>query len=796
MIRFFTADLWRNIIKTVCLTIGLAIGFLLVAKVYMEESYDTFLPDCERLYILTESVEMNGEYREYNQTAGAIAPAIKRYSPLVEAATRFATLTHGPCRVQIEDGKIYDADRIIMADSCFFDVLQTEIIAGDPHEVLSVRASVMIPESLAKKLGEGSPGEVVGKELRLPDGDKSLRLRIGGVYKDYPLNSSLHNAVYLSLESIGMFMYDGRDNWIGNDMYSSIIRLAPGCNPSELQPYVTRMLRENIDSEDLEMSNYNIGTTPLIGNHNSEESVKTMTWILSLLAVVMLMCAGLNYLLITIGQTGKRSKEMAVRKCYGTPDIKIFGMIMGESVFFLGLSMGLAILLIFCFPDTCQRLLGYTPGELLSTGNVWIAESIVCLAILAVTGVIPAWIYCRTPVAHSFSTRVRNRRFWKLSLLSLQFMASAMLLSLLVLVGRQFHHVSSIDMGIEYENLGVLDVNNVEQSVRRTLVKELESLSCVEGVSSAMANLIYSYSGNNVWTDDVAKQVNVADMYYANSDIIDVAGMRLLEGTTFYDDADSTNHQVIVEKKFADVLEKIGSPAKTGTIVGSRFKITGHEYETDANEIEYTICGVVGDMKRGGFQNDNSDPRAAVFFPAKKIMNQVYIRFNRLTPENLQAAQDVFNRIVTDRERYILPYLDQVLSLAEPVKRFGLAVMVIGIAILVIAMIGLIGYTTDEVQFRSKEVAIRKVTGFTSRQITGLFIKDILRIALPSTIAGGVLAIPLGSRWISQFSDQTGLAPAFNILCIVLVLVIIVSVVTCDTMKISHDNPVKHLHRE
>lgn len=74
MFRFFISDLRRNIIKVVCLTIGMSIGFLLVAKVYVEETFDSFFPDSDRLFILTESVEMNGEFREYNQIAGAIAP--------------------------------------------------------------------------------------------------------------------------------------------------------------------------------------------------------------------------------------------------------------------------------------------------------------------------------------------------------------------------------------------------------------------------------------------------------------------------------------------------------------------------------------------------------------------------------------------------------------------------------------------------------------------------------------------------------------------------------------------------
>lgn len=794
MLRFFTSDLRRNIIKIVCLTLGLAIGFLLVAKVYFEETYDTFFPDSDRLYILTESVEMNGEFREYLKTPGAIAPNLERYAPIVEHATRIVSIFYNDTKVQVDD-KTYEVDCINLVDSCFFDVIPTEIISGNPHEVLAVVSSVMIPESLAKKIGK----DPVGLELTLPDGNPDIRLTIGGVYKDYPLNSTQENPILLSMESMGRYAaFDGRDNWMGNDMYTSIVKLVKGTDPKDLQPYVTQMLQDNIDKETLDLTNFNIGATPLVGRHISEGAVKTMIWILSLLAVVMLMCAGLNYLLVTIGQIGKRSKEMAIRKCYGTSNAKIFRRVMGESIFFLTLSAGLAILLVFCFSDMCQRLLGYTPGQLLSLGKVWILEVAVCLSILIVTGAIPAWIYCKTPVAHSFSTKVKNRKFWKLTLLSIQFFASSLLICMLVLVMRQYRHISKVDIGLDYENIGVVDMAYIPQSSRTALVNELEKLSSVEDVSSADDDFLSWGSGNNIWIgDDVEKEVNIADLYYANSDIINVMGMKLLEGTTFDESNDSTSHQVIVEERFFDALRKAGANVEKGNIVGTSFNISEHGYEVNGiRNHEYTVCGVVGNMKRGGFEKENSDPRAAVIFPSRQIRGNVYIRFSHLTTESLKEAQEVVDRIITEKERYITPYRDYVLSRTDNVKQFGLAVMVIGISILVIAMIGLVGYTADEVEFRSKEVAIRKVSGYSARQIVKLFIIDILKIALPATILGGIVAIPVGRKWISQFADQATLSPGFNILLVILLLIIIASVVALNTLSIARDNPVRHLHRE
>lgn len=61
MFRFFTSDFRRNVIKLLCLTVGLALGFVLVAKIYLETSFDAFYPHADRIYLVTENFTQNGE---------------------------------------------------------------------------------------------------------------------------------------------------------------------------------------------------------------------------------------------------------------------------------------------------------------------------------------------------------------------------------------------------------------------------------------------------------------------------------------------------------------------------------------------------------------------------------------------------------------------------------------------------------------------------------------------------------------------------------------------------------------
>ncbi|MDE6786424.1 MAG: ABC transporter permease, partial [Muribaculaceae bacterium] len=394
MFKFFTSDLRRNFIKILCLTLGLSVGFLLVAKIYFEQSYDSFFPNIDRIYRITESVVQNGEYKEYPQTPGGIAPEMQRIFSQIEVATRTTVLTED-AKVKLEDGRSFYVPYVLLADTCFFDVLQTDIVEGNPHEVLAVEDQVMIPRSLAVKIG----GDVIGQHLSVKEWGDDFKATIGGVYEDYPLNSSISNGIYMSMPTIGKFIYDGSEFLIGNDRYRSYALLAEGFNPLEVSSKMVEHLKTKIEDEAFSVFDFKIWLRPFAGLYSSQEGVRNMSLMLGLLALIMLMCAGLNYLLIVIGQLAARGKEMAIRKCYGTGKKTIFKLMMMESLFFLVISLVLAILLAFSFSDTCKELLGYTPKELFSTGKVWIVEGIVCISLLIFTGVIPSIIYSNTPVS-------------------------------------------------------------------------------------------------------------------------------------------------------------------------------------------------------------------------------------------------------------------------------------------------------------------------------------------------------------------------------------------------------------
>ncbi len=788
MFKFFTSDLRRNLIKILCLTVGLAVGFLLVAKIYFEQSYDSFFPNLDRLYRLTESVVQNGEFREYKHTPGGSAPELQRNISYIEKATRYTNLTDDAV-IKFDDGRKFEVRSITLADTCLFDVLYTPVIEGDPHEVLAITDQVMIPRSLAEKIG----GDVVGQRFSVVEWGDTYKASIGGVYEDYPLNSTIKNTIYLAMPTISKFMYDGSENLIGNDRYSSYVLLSEGANPDAVSKLMVEHLKTVIDEDEaFTVLDFKMWVRPLAGAYGKKDDVKTMSWMLGMLALVMLMCAGLNYLLIVIGQLAGRGKEMAIRKCFGTGRRSIFIKVMGESLFFLLLSLGLAILLAFCFSDLCKDLLGYTPKELFSTGKVWLVEGMVCLGLLIITGIIPSIIYSRTPVAHAFRPTIYGRKVWKLVLLAVQFLATGMIMCLLVLIGRQYRMIGNIDIGVDYENIALFYRYPMSSEKTSTIMKELKKLPFVENVASSDTDPTAWPSGNNLWTEGHQDDnVNIGDMELSNPELFDVMGIEFVQGRNFSENTDSTINEVIVDERMIDVLKTCFGETDND-IVGKKVYLTGR----DTWNTPYTIVGVIGNVRRGGFENGNEDKRAAVFSPTRKIRGNVFIRFTELTPENLAAAQKVLDAVNDGDEIYITPYKMRIEAKSSNIRKFGMSVMVVGVVIMIIALIGLVGYVADEVNRRAKEIAIRKVNGTSAGKIVRLFCIDVLKVALPSLLVGGALAMVIGQRWLSQFTDRVSLSPLSMVGCLIVLLLLIIGVVIVNTLRVARSNPVDHLRSE
>lgn len=776
----------HNWTKIVCLAVGLAAGVVLLGKAGFEQSWDNFFPTSERIYVVYEDVIRNGEYLHYSQTPGAVAPGLKRYCPQVEAATRYTSFAYDMPVVTDDDKRV--RTNFALVDSCFFDVFPFKVLAGHPKKTLSQVDYCMIPLSLAEKLvGTDNPLEIVGKKV-FYNKRGGWALTVGGIYEDIPLNSKLHGLeVMLAMPSIIHVMYDGRDNWVGNDRYKAYVRLAEGTTADDLKPQIEKMQRENLPEEQLRKAGVDLGFSvgPLRDYHKNDEGTRRMTWILSLLAVVLIGCAVLNYLLLVIGGISRRAREMAVHMCYGATARHIYYKVVSESTVHLLLSLSLAALLLLLAKDTVEELVGAPLAVLLTTGsNVWLIVTI-CIAVLLFTGLVPGYIYTHVPVSAAFKNYSQSHRLWKLLLLGLQFASATFLIVLLSVVGRQYRMMVNDDPGYDYATLGAVLKDGVSSEQCLLAMEELRKLSGVKGVTMAYANLTEHQSGDNIYLPGSEQEnMNIADLYYVGDGYFDVMGIPIVSGRTFTEQAD-TLREVMVSRQFEERMKQI---AGWDRAVGKQIICTSFQGP-------YTIVGVYEDTRIGSITDPDTRPSLCYYSRKPDRMHYLYIRFHSM--EGLEEANKLVKRLMTDNpDIAVTPYSQMMTELYTDAHRFRTTVMIGGVVALLIALIGLIGYLAGEIARRQKEIAIRKVNGARTRDVLHLFFTDILRVALPAVLVGVIGAWYVARLWLQQFSEKAPLSALAFAGCALLVIVVILSVVSIGCYRVATSNPVNYLKTE
>ena len=775
----------HNLAKIVCFGFGLAVSAVLIGEVYFEQTFDTWFPGHERTYAIKEAVVQNGQFNEWSHTSGAIAPGIKAISPQVEAATRYSFML-SDVKTTV-DGRPFSIDEVKAADSCLFDIFPRATVQGNLKEGLSRPYYCVISRSMADRIG----GNVVGKAFEPRDWD--CKLIIGGVYEDFPYNSRLHGIdVIVSMPTLNQFLgFDVSARWVGADRFSSFVRLRKGTTIDDLKPNVRKMIAQHSEFAEAEKAGikFNYAFSQVTADYTSNPQVRTMCWIMSLLAVILLVSTVVNYLLIVMGNVVSRFREMAVRKCFGGGPLTIYGIMVSESLVHVVIGIVLAAVLVFACKGTIEGYISAPVSTMLFSRGSWIL-ALICLFIVFIGGLVPGYIYNKVPVTAAFRGVHEARRRWKLIMLSVEFLVVTVMLSLLAVVQQQYHEVTHENMGYDYSRLAVVTLDKAPVGQMQQALKSLRTLPFVEQATTAYKLPIEWHSGNNIYLPgDDTEYLNIADQYSVGDGYLKLMGIKVVEGRNFTEPADSDLSEVMVSESFVKRFHT--TTHKQGSVVGQHICVSEH---TDSLHPFSTICGVYKDISLGS--SLERELRPSVLFHDNNDAKYILAKFTDLTPDNLDRARQQLRRLLPDREVKITPYSDLVVKQYQSTDGFRMGTLVTGITALVIALMGLIGYTTDEVNRRRKEIAIRKVNGATARDIFHMLVADVLKLSVPAVIVGLILSWVIAGKWLQLFADRITLSSLLFLGVGLAVLVIVVTIMLLSARRVVNSNPVLFLKDE
>ena len=780
-----------TLIKILSLGIGLAVGIVLIAKVCFELSYDNFYPEVDRIYQIRTGLERQGEDMDFNQVSGAVAPGFKAEIPGVLEATRYTGI--------FESDQFYDESRnalkadMAVADSSFFRVFPRPFLAGDPERALrGHEQNIAVSRSFAEKLG--GVQEALGKQV-WNESEPQGKLTVTGVFEDFPENGSFHFDILASIDFMGEWSLN---NWLGNDRYHGYVKLAPGIDPASLKEAIRKMQEAHQPLEEIEKNGTKLWyfLDGFADNHRTQPEVRNQLLILSIVAFLLILISVLNYVLIAISDVIRRTREIGVRKCYGAEEADIYGIMLKETALNLGLSLLAAAAVIFLFRGTIETLLSTTLRGLLIPQTFLVLAGVVVLVFLA-SALIPARMLTRIPVSSAFRGYKESKRRWKLSLLAFQFAINTFLLILVLVAATQYRKVLNKDVGYDYDHLVYARIPGAGQGKLYDIVDKLRSLPEVEGAELTYVLPFDAASGNNVYLPgDERELFNIADEYGATEGFFRLMGFRLLEGTE-----PKGPNEVAVSKSFVTKMAQFADWSDGA--VGKPIFITEH---ASSGDDVFTISGVYDDYCIHNAVAPDTRPSIRFCwnrgddwggkFDWSQIMETVVVKLRTVNRPNRQAVEAVFREFLPDRPVEVSVYSETMRSLYDGMKHMKNTFGIGAIVALLIAFIGLAGYIRDESNRRSAEIAIRKVNGAQSGEIVGIFVRDILKIALAAVSVGDIAAWFAGRKWLEQFPDRVGFGPWYFLAGDVLLLAVIVAMVVLNCLRISRMNPVESIKNE
>lgn len=752
-----------NVIKILSLALGLTMSILLFARVAFEQSFDKCFKDYDNLYQIFSVFSANGQtFEPQEMNCGPVAGAIQENFPKeVEAATSYCVWMSAP----LYYGSVRFEANKVTADSLFFQTMGIDVLSGVPEKELMQKDVVFLSDRLARKMFDQE--NPIGKVISY---NKEIELTVKGTYADIPENATVRPDAVISLPTVWSRGW-GNYSWRGGDSWIAFIRFRPGADKSVVNARLNDLIKKYRPAEDQKVVGYTSFVKPIRDVYREEPDVKRMRNIMSILGIIILFIATLNYVLISISSLSYRAKAIGVHKCSGAGSGKILGMFLLETAIIILFALLLMGLILLNFRDFIEDTTAVELGALFSLDRLWVPLLTVAILFL-IGGALPGRIFAKIPVSQVFRRYTEGKKGWKRPLLFVQFAGVAFICGLMYVVMLQYYYVLNKDLGYNPKRVVVANTGFGNKENQDYALTFFRGLPYVESVSSADSHPVYSYSGTMI-QDESGQSLFSSRFCEMMEDYPKMMGMVMKEGRM-----PRNENEVAINETYGEWMHW-GTELLNRTVYNSGYVCK--------------VVGVIKDFRIGNFTN----PQAPfILMSTKNFGNCVHVRLKEPFAENLQKLNKVSADAFPDKTVDFRSMEQMIKESYNSIRVFSNATILAAVTMFFVMMMGLIGYTTDEVRRRSKEIAIRKVNGAEASGILEMLVKDVLYVAVAAVVIGVAASWYVNDMWMDMFAEHVPVSWAAYVLIAIVNLLVIVACVLWKSWRIANENPVNSLKSE
>jgi len=794
MLKSYFKLVLRNIIKykgysfinIAGLALGLTLFILIMLYVNNELSYDKFNKNMSRIY------RIENQERTQVSMAPAVGKEIAERIPETREVVRFKfdldyLIKYQPPGSQ-EIRESIMLPRFGWADPGVFEVFTLPFTAGNPKTALESPFSLVLTESVSKRLfGNENP---IGKMVKVNNTDD---YKVTGVMKD-PKNFHLDFKVLASFVTLGKLYGPSALNSFDSWNVPTYVLLPHQHNASDVANKLTNLFYERLNK--IFQTEFKFELFPLnnlyfaksgSGKHGNLQSV----YIFIIIALFILIIACINFINLSTARASTRAREVGIKKVVGSNKTSLINQFLTESVLLTLFALTIAVFLIYLLlPEFNNLISGNLSFDLFK--NLQAILIIIGGAILVglFAGIYPAFYlsaFKPCSVLKGEETKgVKSAKFRRI-LIVFQYSISIIMIIATIIVFNQLNYVKNRNLGFNKENILNFDIHRNlairtnKQGFKEILMKNPNIL----GVTFSQG-----YPGhifNNEGFKYKQERQRFAPVYTVDPDYFDVYGLKIIKGRSFSWDLKTAQLRTCIINEAA--LKEFGIEKPVGKMIHIEH-IEGSSFSS--KDIE--IIGVVKDFHFESLHDEISplvfgwnEPwlwNTSVRISSKNIqetikyMRKVWMEFSPEFPFEYSFLDETFNNQYKTEEK-----------LGKIFRYFAM----FGILIASLGLFGLVSFTIDK---RTKEIGIRKVLGASVSNVFVLISKEFTKLILIANIFAWPVSYYFSRKWLMGFSYKTEITLQPFLISALLVILISFVTIVYFALKAALANPVNSLKYE
>lgn len=786
-------NLTRNKAYTAINIAGIAVGltaFWMIALYVADEfSYDRFNTNADRIYRVAQHASWEGGNISQATTSAPFAGSLKETYPEIQEATRILMEGGG---IISYDNKPITADDILFADANIFKVFSLSLISGDAATALTQPQSIVLTESLARKLFT-DPQKALNQTVYFSNNFPNV---VTGVIRDIPDNSHLRFSGLRSLPA------NWTDGWQNFNVFTYLL-LKPGTDYKQFEAKLPDWASLTIRKM-MKITDYRLELQPLTDIHlhsnlqveMSPNSSITRVYIFMIIAALVLIIAVINYINLSTARSSTRVREVGVRKVIGSGRRHLIGMFIAEALVITCVAALAAFFLITVllpvFNNLADKSLTVWRFGIYTTLLVMVAF---VLLTGFMSGLYPALLLSRfktIPALKGQMGSMNNSILFRKSLVVFQFTITVIMIAGSIIIYRQLQYTTQKDLG--FNKSQVLTFHVHDQAVRKQVAAiktQLLQSQLIQGAAVA-GNPI---GNNNLGSMGFVFEKNDGSFSTSNklvqellvdADYIPTLEIKVSQGRNFSTAIESDKYGAALINE--TLMHELGWK----DAINKRLRFKFGEGETG----ERTVVGVIKDFHTYSLQH-KVEPMVLMMPPVASMEDNLYVKIdNNQTAAALAWIEKVY-RAFDKSNPVVFSFLDQNFArqyaAEQKQERLSLIFTILAISL---AALGLFGLAAFAAQQRVKEIGIRKVLGASVGSIITMLSKDFIKLVVIAIVIATPIAWIVMHQWLQGFAYRIGIHWWFFGLAGILALLITLATISVHAIRAALANPVNSLRNE